>query len=44
MGKNNPNIRDGSGPAKGSYRKEVERKEEGRRKEAGEDCPESEEE
>lgn len=32
--------RDGKGPIEGSYRKEVEGQEEGRRKEAGEECPE----
>lgn len=36
--------RDGKGPREGSYRKEVEEKEEGRRIEKGEPCPKKEEE
>jgi len=32
--------RDGKGPREGSYRKEVEGKEDGRKIESGEECPE----
>lgn len=39
MSKEAPNVRDGTGPFKNSYRKRVEGKNEGRRKEAGESCP-----
>lgn len=38
-GKSAPGKRDGTGPAKGSFRAEVEDEEEGRRKERGEKCP-----
>lgn len=39
MGRNRPGVRDGTGPYKYSYRVLVEGKTIGRRKEAGEKCP-----
>jgi len=41
MGKEERGVRDGSGSFKGSYQNE--HSSEGKRKKAGEDCPESEE-
>jgi len=38
-GKDRRNVRDGTGPFRDSYRRSVERKSHGRRKEAGEKCP-----
>jgi len=39
MGFDNRGTRDGTGPFKSSFRKTTEGKKEGRRKEAGEECP-----
>lgn len=39
MGKDKPGVRDGTGPYKYSYRRLVEGKDYGRRKESGEECP-----
>ena len=41
MGKEQRGVRDGTGPHKNSYRKKTEGKQEGRRQESGESCPES---
>lgn len=38
-GKDQRGVRDGTGPNKGSYRRNVEKKTEGRRMEAGDPCP-----
>lgn len=38
-GANNPGVPDGTGPYKGSFRRNVEGKSVGRRMEAGETCP-----
>jgi len=43
MGYNNPGVRDGTGPYKYSYRRLVEKKKYGRRRERGEPCPYGEE-
>lgn len=39
MGENERGVRDGSGPYDDSYRRIIEQKDIGRRKEAGEECP-----
>jgi len=39
MGFDNKSVRDGTGPFKDSFRRTVEEKDIGRRKEAGEECP-----
>ncbi|GAH06433.1 unnamed protein product, partial [marine sediment metagenome] len=41
MSKEQRGVRDGTGSFEGSYRRQVEGKEEGRRIEAGEECPEA---
>ena len=39
MGRDNPGVRDGTGPARNSYRRRGEGRGQGRRREAGQPCP-----